>query len=101
MGIKHSRKQLMADPEAAESIRGYVRENHEAVALAGLRQAKVTQAELAHVLGVSQRRVSAIEHSPDVQVSTLRAYLDRLGFGMEIAALSPTGERIPLRLGES
>jgi len=44
--------------------------------------------------------VSAIEHSPDIQLSTLRAYLEKLGFGMEIAALSATGERIPLRVGE-
>ena len=101
MGIKDTRRQLMADPEAAERIRDYVRKNHEAVALSDLRQGRVTQAELARVLGVSQRRVSAIERSRDVQISTLRAYLDRLGFGLEIAALSPTGERIPLLLGES
>ena len=100
MGIKETRARLLADPETADRIRGYVRQNHEAVALAELRQGKVTQAELARVLGVSQRRVSAIEHSPDIQLSTLRAYLEKLGFGMEIAALSATGERIPLRVGE-
>ena len=59
------------------------------------------QTELAHVLGVSQRRVSAIEHSADIQISTLRAYLEKLGFGMEIAALTAAGERILLRLGEA
>jgi len=99
VGIAETQKKLMADPEAAARIRGYLDENHKAVALADLREGRVTQAELAAVLGVSQRRVSAIEHSADVQVSTLTAYLEKLGYGLELCARSASGELIPLHLG--
>jgi len=99
MGITETRKKLMADPAAATRILGYLDDNHKAVALADLREGRVTQAELAAVLGVSQRRVSAIEHSADVQVSTLSAYLEKLGYDLELCARSATGERIPLKLG--
>ena len=99
MGLEEIRKRLEADPEAAARIERYFREDAEAVALADLRRGVVTQAELADVLGVSQRRVSAIEHARDVQVSTLREYLEKLGYGLELTALSSTGEHIPLTLG--
>ncbi len=99
MGITETRKKLMADPAAATRILGYLDDNNKAVALADLREGRVTQAELAAVLGVSQRRVSAIEHSADVQVSTLSAYLEKLGYDLELCARSATGERIPLTLG--
>jgi DNA-binding XRE family transcriptional regulator len=99
MGIQETRKKLMADADAAKRIRGHLDANHRAVALHDLREGRITQAELAIVLGVSQRRVSAIENSCDVRVSTLSSYMEKLGFKLEIAACSETGERIPVHLG--
>jgi transcriptional regulator with XRE-family HTH domain len=99
MSLKETKKQLMSDPLAAARIKAEVAEAHRAVALADLRQGQVTQSELAGVLGVSQRRVSAIEHSTDIQISTLRAYLEKLGYTLELVARSEEGERIPLRVG--
>jgi hypothetical protein len=99
MGLKETKKRLMADPAAAARIRGEVAEAHRSVALADLRAGHVTQAEVASVLGVSQRRVSAIEHSDDVQISTLRAYLETLGYTLELIARSQEGELIQLQVG--
>jgi transcriptional regulator with XRE-family HTH domain len=59
----------------------------------------VTQADVAQVLGVSQRRVSAIENAHDVYLSTLRSYVETLGYTLEITA-EKAGERIPLRIGQ-
>jgi transcriptional regulator with XRE-family HTH domain len=99
MSLKETKKRLMADPEAAARIRAGVVEAHRAVALADLREGHVTQSEVASVLGISQRRVSAIEHSNDVQISTLRSYLESLGYQLELVARSEEGERIPLQIG--
>ena len=99
MSLKEVEKRLMADPEAARRIRAEVAEAHRAVALADLRAGHVTQAEVASVLGVSQRRVSAIEHSDDVQISTLRAYLESLGYTLQLVARGEDGEQILLQVG--
>jgi DNA-binding XRE family transcriptional regulator len=99
MGIQATRKKLMADPDAAKRIRAHLDSYHRSVALQDLREGRITQAELASVLHISQRRVSAIENSPDVRVSTLSTYMEKLGFTLEIAACSKTGERIPVHLG--
>ena len=99
MGIKETTAKLMADPAAKHRVAGYLDDNYEAVALADLREGRVTQAELAHVLGVSQRRVSAIEHAEDLQVSTLGSYIEKLGYRLEMIARGPAGEAIPIRLG--
>jgi transcriptional regulator with XRE-family HTH domain len=98
MGIQETRKKLMADPAAARRIREHLAANHRAVALHELRQGRVTQAELAGVMGVTQRRVSAIENSTDVRVSTLRTYLEELGYTLEICACDSNGARIPVTL---
>lgn len=58
---------------------------------------RLTQAELANKLQISQRRVSAIENSPDIQLSTLKNYVETLGANLEINAIM-RGERIPLLL---
>lgn len=99
MGIKQTTDKLMADPGASERIAGYLNDNYNAVALADLREGRVTQAELARALGVSQRRVSAIEHAEDLQVSTLGSYIEKLGYHLEVIARGPRGEAIPIRLG--
>lgn len=56
---------------------------------------RLTQAELAKILEVSQRRVSAIENGPDIQLSTLKKYVEGLGANLEVNAVM-RGERIPI-----
>ena len=99
MSFEETEKRLKGDPQARSQIEEAKAALEREVALHELRAGRVTQAELAGVLGVSQRRVSAIEHSSDVQVSTLRAYLEQLGFELELVARDPDGGRFPIRLG--
>jgi transcriptional regulator with XRE-family HTH domain len=101
MSYKETRERFMADPVIRARIEAEVEEAYRRVALHELRAGRVTQAELAHEMGVSQRRVSAIEHSEDVQVSTLRTYLGHMGFDLELVAKSrqDDNERIQLQLG--
>jgi predicted transcriptional regulator len=49
------------------------------------------------MLGVSQPRVSKLEHQVDARVSTLKAYVRALGGELEISAVFDD-ERIPLHL---
>jgi transcriptional regulator len=99
MSLKETKKRLMANPVTAARISAEVVKAHQAVALADLRAGVITQAEIAQVLGVSQRRVSAIENAHDVYLSTLRSYVETLGYTLEITA-EKAGERIPLRIGQ-
>jgi transcriptional regulator with XRE-family HTH domain len=99
MSLKETEKRLMSKKSTQTKIKSAQHELELSVALHELRAGRVTQAELAEVLGVSQRRVSAIEHSHDVQISTLRAYLDMLGYELELVARDAHGERITLQLG--
>lgn len=99
MSIKSVEKEYMADPAKRARIEAAKAEIELRVALYDLRKGRVTQAELADALGVSQRRVSAIEHSGDLQISTLRSYLESLGFELEIVAKNAEGERTVLQIG--
>lgn len=55
--------------------------------LADLRkQAGLTQAQLAAATGLTQARISQIEHGTDVSLDTLRAYITGLGGHVEIIA---------------
>jgi len=47
----------------------------------------VSQSELADALGVQGRSVSRVEGTDDVQLVTLRAYVEALGGTVEIAAV--------------
>jgi DNA-binding XRE family transcriptional regulator len=60
---------------------------------------KLTQAALAERMGLSQRRVSAIEHtgSHELKIDTLRRYVESLGGHLEITAVVD-GDRIVLPL---
>ena len=99
MGTKDKIEKLMSDPEAAARVDAYLKADYEAVALADLRRGEVTQADLASVMGVSQRRVSAIENTANPRIETLRAYMGKLGYELVLRARSATGEEIPIRLG--
>lgn len=98
MGIKETEAALAADPEAMARIEHLVEDNYRSVALAELRGGRVTQHDVGQVLGVSQRRVSAIERAEDLQVSTLRSYLSCLGLELKLVALDAEGRETPIAL---
>ena len=84
--------------DEAEQERASIREEHLGLIrgheLAELRKSSgLTQAEVAAVLGVSQARVSQIEHGQIDSLETLRAYAQALG-----AEVSITISRGPLTL---
>ena len=55
--------------------------------LAEMRQAaEITQADLAISLGVSQARVSKIEHGENSGIDVVRAYVDALGGHLDVIA---------------
>lgn len=61
--------------------------------LAELREARrLTQEELAGLLGNRQAAVSKVERRADMYVSTLRRYIEALGGELEIVARFPEGE---------
>ena len=82
---------ITADPVRAERIE---RERSEAIAemveytLGELRRArKVTQDELARLLATTQPNVSRIERGGEMELSTLRGYVEALGGRLEITAI--------------
>ncbi|MGI8688169.1 MAG: helix-turn-helix transcriptional regulator [Thermomicrobiales bacterium] len=73
--VRHKRS---AEREAAiaKDVRATLREN----ALAQLRRRnEISQEELAAALGVSQVRVSSIEHADAPQLATMRRFIEALG----------------------
>lgn len=72
------RHERSAEREAAiaKDVRATLRER----VLAQLRRRKeITQEELAAALGVSQVRVSSIEHADEPQLRTMRRFIEALG----------------------
>jgi len=69
-------------------------------ALGELRRARgVTQQQLGDTIGRSQRQVSRAERDDDagdLQVASLRRYVEGLGGRLEIVAVFPDGERVQL-----
>ncbi len=64
------------EQEIAEGVRAILREN----ALMQLRRRReISQQELAAALGVSQVNISRIEHEDDLQLSTMRRFIEALG----------------------
>lgn len=61
--------------------------------LKALRQGrKVTQAELAGILGVRQASISKLENQNDMRLGTLRRYVEALGGELEIRVRFPDEE---------
>jgi DNA-binding XRE family transcriptional regulator len=76
-------KQALGKAAARERQEAYVR-GHQ---LAEMRTAAgVTQAELAAVLGVSQARISKIEHGEISGIDVVRAYVSALGGSTDVVA---------------
>jgi transcriptional regulator len=99
VGFKDTEAKLVSNPQTKARLNAAKANLHRAVALYELRSGKVTQTELANIIGVSQRRVSAIENAADIQISTLRSYVETLGYQLEIAATNADGEHILLDIG--
>lgn len=81
-------------PDTAERRAAYEQGRQEAVAeivaynLSELRKLRsITQVELARHLGVAQPTLSGLERRSDVQLSTLRDYIEGLGGHLEVSAI--------------
>lgn len=93
-------------PDTAERQAAYEVGRQEALGqivafnLAELRKLRVvTQVELARHLGVTQPSLSGLEHRNDVQLSTLRDYIEALGGKLEIRAVFDD-IKVPIALAE-
>ena len=81
---------LHADPVRHARIEEGKRALDVAIALGRLRERRgATQMAVAGALGTSQANVSRIEHEGNLQLSTLREYIEALGGRLEIAAVFP------------
>lgn len=92
------REEISSRPGAEERIEADVARMNEVLELHKLRdKLGLTQSDLAAVMGLSQRRVSAIEHaSPDeLMLVTVRRYIEGLGGTLEMTAVVD-GDRIPI-----
>lgn len=90
---------IKQDPARAERI---ARQRAEAIAeiveftLAELRRARqITQAELARLMATTQPNVSRIEKGAEMELSTLRNFVEALGGHLEITAVFDD-ERFPV-----
>jgi hypothetical protein len=93
---------ITADPARAARI---ARHRAEAIAeivdytLGELRRArKITQDELARLMATTQPNVSRIEKGGEMELSTLRAYVEALGGRLEVTAVFDD-ERFPVTVG--
>ena len=58
--------------------------------------AKKTQGDIARAMGIGQNAVSQLEKRKDLQLSTLNRYVESVGFRLEVAIVSDSGERVTL-----
>lgn len=93
---------IKAEPARAERI---ARHRAEAIAeivdytLGELRRArKITQDELARLLATTQPNVSRIEKGGEMELSTLRGYVEALGGRLEVTAVFED-QRLPVKVG--
>lgn len=84
------------EQEIAEGVRAILREN---VLMQLRRRREISQQELAAALGVSQVNVSRIEHEDDLQLSTMRRFIEALG-GELIVQARIDGETFDLLTAE-
>jgi hypothetical protein len=103
--FKELSEPIKADPVRAKRI---ARQRSEAIAeiveytLGELRRArKITQDELARLMATTQPNVSRIERGGEMELSTLRSYVEALGGRLEVAAVFDDDERFPVTAGTS
>lgn len=94
---------IKADPRRAERIARYRAETlAEIVAytLGELRRTRqITQEELARLMATTQPNVSRIENGREMEISTLRGFVEALGGRLEISAVFDE-DRFPVTVGE-
>ena len=88
---------VMADPARRARVEGHKRRLERALALAEVRRARrLTQEQVAAVMGKPQTSVSRLERQSDMNVSTLRGYVEAMGAELDVAAVFPDGSRLPI-----
>ena len=93
MAKKYATLREKMSPAAREaSDREYVRLNAE-MPLNQLRQAlRLSQEQIAEVMGVTQAAVSKLENREDLLIGTLRRFIEAMGGELDIRARFPQGE---------
>jgi DNA-binding transcriptional regulator YiaG len=101
--FKELSEPIKANPERAKRI---ARHRAETIAeivdytLGELRRAReITQDELARLMATTQPNVSRIEKGSEMQLSTLRSYIEALGGRLEVSAVFDD-ERFPVTVGD-
>jgi transcriptional regulator with XRE-family HTH domain len=100
------RRARLADPQVAQAAveaRAELgrREEDYRRTLGQLRNARrLTQVQLAAILGVSQAQVSRVENQADLYLSTLRSYVQAMGGELELRAVFPDGQAAAITLAE-
>lgn len=92
---------MSAEPEFVDAIRVGDSDAGRVVgqSLRALRQAAgLTQLEMAERLGVGQAAISKIEQRGDVQISSLRRYVEALGANLRVDAAFPVHSELGLRV---
>lgn len=86
--LEELRRQVDATPARRARVEAIKEGMRRELRLEELRtEHRITQEQIATTLGVSQARVSKLEHQSDVRVSTLRAYVRALGGELAISAV--------------
>jgi len=100
------RRARLADPQIAQAaakarVELNRREEDYRRTLSQLRNAhRLTQVQLAAILGVSQAQVSRVENQADLYLSTLRSYVQAMGGELELRAVFPNGQAAAITLAE-
>lgn len=95
--LREYTKQRGITEQQMEAARARVQEYVQAYGLKEARAAaKMTQAQLAKRMGVSQKRISVLESGDiaHIEVGTLRRYLESVGGNLQISATMPDGKRL-------
>lgn len=95
--ISLDEKMAQLEPHRREHIQQKVQNSLIAIRLAELRKnAKLSQAELAAKIGVSQSAISQIENTESLQLATLANYIEALGGKLHLSVQMPNGESFSL-----
>ena len=60
--------------------------------------AGLTQEQLAERVSVSQESISRLEKRTDMHLSTLRRYIEAMGYELELTAVRKNDEGLPIKL---
>ena len=93
MAKKFTQLRIAMSPESQERAAVKTEEMLQEMALAELRRARrLSQAELANILGIRQPSVADMEKRTDMYISTLRNLIEGMGGELDIIARFPGKE---------